>query len=183
MENKSVFFSILLALMVLLTSQKSVCQFRPDSTINNKLYLLDGLSIENELGDLMAQLNEDADLPDTYLLSTDGKQYLRLVFFPGSSNNEFATYEVGYSTIKLKNKRKISFKSFQTEKGIRLGLSKSKFLSIMKNHVKKKGNTYLLRITKSNDPFLKKYDMPIYEAKYFFKNNVLVKFYFGFEYP
>ena len=36
---------------------------------------------------------------------------------------------------------------------------------------------------KNGSEFLKKYNMPFYFAEYIFKNNILVKFAFGFEYP
>ena len=168
---------------MLLVMPKGFSQFEPDTTINKKIYLLNRASIEKEIGDVMPKLNKEKDLPDVYFLSSNGKEYLRLIFLPGGFKNGFGVFEVGYSSSKMNKKERVKFRSFYTEKGVKLGMTKTKFLSIMGTHIKRVKGTYVLKIDKANDPFLEMYNMPIYEAKYSFKNNHLIKFSFGFDYP
>jgi len=78
--------------------------------------------------------------------------------------------------------------SFKTGKNISLGLSREKVVSILGDgfQEKSKENLIILKYVIDNfnsSPFLKFYNMPIYYGEYQFKNNMLTKFSFGFEYP
>ncbi len=81
-------------------------------------------------------------------------------------------------------------REFKTEKGICLGVSKEYVLSKLGKCYKKsqQGNSemisYRLESPKdSKTKLLERHNMPIYFAVYYFKNNKLAAFDFGFEYP
>lgn len=184
MENKKKTV-ILLSIIILIFTNKVKANYDPDTSINGKIFLLNSKSIKKEIGDIMSKLNTKANLPDIIFLNKNGNQYLRLFFHPGDYKNSFAKFEVGYYTSELNNKSRLKFPEFYTERGIKLGITKSKFLSVIDQRIKKgsKNEEYLLELNNPDDPFLEMYGLPAYEAKYIFKNNILVKFHFGFKYP
>lgn len=185
MENKKIKFSILLGIIILLFKREVNAKFDPDTSINGKIFLLNSKSIKKEIGDIMPKLNTKANLPDIFFLNKSGNQYLRLIFHSGDFKNSFSMFEVGYTSSSMRIKNRLQYTDFYTERMIKLGISKSKFISIMGGCVKKiKGeNEYFFKLNNPNDPFLEMYGLPVYEAYYIFKNNILVKFYFGFGYP
>jgi hypothetical protein len=176
---------MLLGVIILLLNQQLKAQFEPDTSINGKIFLLNSKSIKKEVGDIMPKLNTKESFSNVYILNKSGNQYLKLIFHPGDFKNSFAMFEVGYPSSQMKIKNRLKYAEFYTERGIKLGITKPKFLSIIGSHIKKvKGkDEYLLKISTPKDPFLEMYGLPAYEAKYIFKNNILIKFYFGFEYP
>lgn len=182
MENKKI---VIWCLIFFAQIHSLSAQFEPDTSINGKIFLLNTKSIKREMGDIMSSLNQKEDLPDIYFSSKNKKQYLRLIFHPGSYKNSFSMFEIGYFLPKMKIKNTLNYNNFYTERNIKLGMTKAKFLLIMGKKVKKNNsnNSYLFRLDDPNNAFLEMYGLPIYEAKYYFKNNILVKFYFGFEYP
>ncbi|MEQ1675667.1 MAG: hypothetical protein ABL876_03125 [Chitinophagaceae bacterium] len=167
----------------------SYCQiFVPDSTVNGVLKLDNFESGEENLGDIMDKVNQDASLPDIYFANKSNTQYLRLIFFPGSTRNSFARFEIG---VKLKN-RKYSvlkkFDIFSSESKIAIGTS-------MTAVIKKKGKDFSKKMEKglvvltytltemAKYPLLLGHNMPLYSAEYYFKKGKLVKMSYGFEYP
>ncbi len=161
--------------------------FTPDTTINFILMLNSPTSITKNLGDVSRYRDSTQDLPDVYLKGD--LSYIRLVFFPGDVKNNVMQFEVGKSETKL-NKRYFpgGYKHIQTESYIEIGDSIPWIIS-------KKGGDYTLIPSKEfrilryeisdfkTNSFLKRYNMPVYFAEYTFKNDKLVKFIFGFEYP
>lgn len=165
----------------------SVCH---DTTINRMIVLRNSFSIEKNLGDIVSKLNKDKDLPEVYFKNKSGTECLRLIFFPGDAKNIISLFEV--SKVGLINKPSKSwqsnFSSFFTESGIKLGMTMSDVVGKKGNNFKKTSNGGLIvlrfSIDEKRDPkFLNTYNMPLYIAEYTFKNNLLVKFIFGFEYP
>ena len=77
----------------------------------------------------------------------------------------------------------------KTESGIKIGISKKELLAIKGDDFTNKqvGNQEVLSYKIddfSSSSFLKKYNMPVYFAEYWFTNDDrLVKYKFGFEYP
>ena len=175
----------MMIVIFLLYAQFTIAQIVPDTSINNKIFLLNVKSVKTEIGDVMSKLNDKKDLPDIYFSNKAKSQYLRMIFHPGNFKNSFSMFEVGYISPKMKVKNKLKYNIFYTERNIKLGMTKAKFLSIMKENVRKNSldNSYLLRIDESNNSFLEMYGLPIYEAKYYFRGKFLIKFYFGFKYP
>lgn len=185
MENNNLKKIVLVGMLIFYQVNFIIAQFEPDTSINRRIYLLNVKSIKKEIGNVMPKLNEEKDLPDVYFANQDKSQYLRLIFHPGSTNNSFAMFEVGYTSNKIKIKYLLKYEHFYTERNIKLGISRKYFLRKMKKYVKKgkSEDYYFLRLEEQNNPFLELYGLPVYEAKYYFKNDKLIKFYFGFEYP
>lgn len=186
MENKKIkIATVLMIVLFMLKAQFIMSQIVPDTSINGKIFLLNVKSVKKEMGDIMSKLDDKKDLPDIYFSNKNKSQYLRMIFHPGSFKNSFSMFEVGYISPKVKVKNKLKYNTFYTERNIKLGMTKTKFLSIMGKNVKKINidNIYILRIDEPSNSFLEMYGLPIYEAKYYFKGTILVKFLFGFKYP
>ncbi|MFN8258599.1 MAG: hypothetical protein U0W24_23115 [Bacteroidales bacterium] len=164
--------------------------FKPDTSINNNLFLNSPTSTIKILGDIMPFIDNGADFPDAYFSNKSGMEYLRIVIYPGSFKNSLDLFEVGYSSSLSNIKTKIATEilSFETESHIRLGMKRKELIKI-------KGDKYTevdeknVKIIKyilddfDNSEFLKRYNMPVYIFQYFFDKDNLIKFSFGFEYP
>lgn len=170
-------------------SDKSSKKYQPDTSVNKTIYLCNPSSITIIFGDLMSQINKNADLPDITFLNQKGNQYLKMLFHPGDIKNSFSEFEIGYATDSLTNKStKSNFISFETENGIKLGITKQELIkekgigytSSMKAHVTCV-RYFIGNFSKSS--FLNRYNMPIYYSEYYLKDDKVVKFRFGFEYP
>lgn len=164
--------------------------FIPDISIGKKLFLLHPLSVENLLGNIMAFMDKDADFPFVYMLNNIGDEYLKMTFYPGDEANSMSLFEVGWSnalTIKIE-KRIAPFDSFTTENGISLGMNKDDLLRIKGDDCSITDDNDMLLIKYIVDDFetsefLRRYNMPVYFANYWIKENKIVKYQFGFEYP
>lgn len=162
--------------------------FVPDTTVNGVLKVDNFVSIEKHLGDIMDKTDHNADLPDIYFTNKSSTQYLRLIFFPGSTRNCFHRFEIGVKALNKKYTVLSSFSSFRTESKICIGSSLSSVIT-------KKGKGYKKNISGSitvlsyevsglsRHPFLYRYNMPSYSAKYYFKKGRLFKMSYGFDYP
>lgn len=163
----------------------------PDTTINNKLKLDNYSSIELFTRDYKSikTIEDVRESPIAAFLNSNGKEYLFAYHYEGNTKNSFSLFEVGY----VKDiKQKIEFNSvderiFETENGIRLGLS-------LKNLIDIKGDEYKLSIEKdsiityringdSNSNFLNRYGMPGYFIECRIKNAMISSLRFGFDYP
>ncbi len=170
--------------------------FVPDTTINNILFLNNETSIIRNIGNTESLMISDEDyFPYVYFVSKDETQYIKMTIFAGSSLNSFDVFEIGYvRDIQYKIPNKSNFENFYTESGIHLGMHKeevrkikgSRFVetksdgfSIMRYQIsegeKFDGENYKSRFLERNGVG--------YSASYYFKNNKLVKFSYGFEYP
>jgi len=159
-----------------------------DTTINGVVLLRNSASIERNFGDLMKKIDLKKDIPDVRIKNQSGTQYLRLAFYPGDNKNVFSLFEVSNNSLGSQNALSSSILNFDTESGIKLGLSKTEVINKKGNNYQesKKGDLIKLRYEideKKDKKFLDKYNMPLYVAEYFFKNDVLETFSFGFEYP
>jgi hypothetical protein len=120
-------------------------------------------------------------------LSQDSKEKLTLSFYSGDVKYQFSEFDVSWATGHDKEKI-IPVSSFKTNNGIYLGMTKEEIIRILGNHFilrRTKNNSYLYYeiVDLIHSDFLKKYNMPHYYAKYFLKQDRLVRFQFGFEYP
>jgi hypothetical protein len=159
-----------------------------DLTLNG-ISLYDIESQEKIIGKGVKFIDDKDTSPSTTFMSSTGNEYLKLFTHYGGIG-EVAEFEVSYSTDTKTNVPKLKqFKKFVSEKGIRLGMSKSKLLSILGEPTEEKSLansvTLMYRIEdyENKNEFLSCYGMPIYYGNYTFKNNKLSKFRFGFEYP
>lgn len=169
--------------------EKAEIMFHPDSSIYATLYLEDPSSTIKVLGDIMSLVDADKDLPDAFYKNQNGQEYLQVVFFPGNEANSISQFNVGYLN-DLANPESISpiqLDRFQTESGIKLGLSKQEVILIKGgSYQEEKTNGELklsYQVIDTKSPFLKRYNMPVYIAEYWFKDGKLTNYKFGFEYP
>ena len=156
--------------------------FVPDVKINN-LELVNPNSILKSIGDLKEFVREEEGLPYAIFTNETKDTKLVLTLFPGSSINDVYQFKIEHVMEELKNVKVLPIKTFISENGIRLGMSKEELIKI-------KGNTYLVKDNyleyrvSGNKEFLNKYNMPSYFARYFFsKDKNINKIEFGFKYP
>jgi len=164
--------------------------FKPDTSLNNKLFLNDPASTVRAFGNITPLLNHDSAFPDVYFLGSSGEQYLRMIILPGSTINSVSQFEVGYSSSlsNKNNKRPSNFPSFVTENKTRLGITKDELVTIKGDKYTeiKKDNAIIVRYVLNdfdNSSFLRRYNMPVYFAEYWIQENKLIRYRFGFEYP
>ena len=169
--------------------------FIPDTTINKLLLLNNDISVINHIGDTDDLLVHGKDyFPYVYFVNKSGKQYIKMTIFAGGWSNSFDIFEIGnVSFIKNEVLNKSDFEDFYTESGIHLGMSQAEVKKIKGNHfvetIQKEMNIITYRISENSDfdgdnftsKFLER-NGTAYRAEYYFKNNILVKFSYGFEY-
>jgi hypothetical protein len=171
--------------------------FVPDTTINNLLFLNNDMSIINNIGDTKdLMVNEKDYFPYVYFVNKNGNQYIKMTIFAGGSLNSFDIFEIGYVTPFLKNEilNKSHFENFSSESGIHLGMNELELKRIKGNNFTKTQsngmNVLNYQISEGENfdgenftsKFLERNGIG-YTAFYFFKNDKLVKFSYGFEYP
>jgi len=156
----------------------------------NGIYNGDPESSTRVLGKKITLIESRIEFPHVNVLNKDKTEVLVLIFHPGDIRNSFNEFRVrpvapGFNEEAFHLEKVDSFK---TGKNISLGLNKGKVVSILGYgfQEKVKGNMKILKYVIDNfesSSFLKYYNMPIYYGEYEFKNNKLMKFSFGFEYP
>jgi hypothetical protein len=110
---------------------------------------------------------------------------------PGDYFSQVSIFNISYSDNSIQNVRQIKSKEFETEKGIKLGISKGEIIEklgtcyVVKDSTK---NSIVLnyRLELPNDSktiLLKSNNMPIYYATYRLTNDRLENIEFGFESP
>ncbi|MGP1500513.1 MAG: hypothetical protein ACTTJM_01840 [Bergeyella cardium] len=167
-------------------------KFHPEISINNSLYLKDGISINNFYKDYK-NLNIIHSLRETPIIifaDKQDKEYLIAYQYEGDAKNEFSLFEIGY--IKndprlIKNINKTTYDIFKTESGLCLGLDLKDILSLKgtpSKVIKKQDKTILIyEINIQDDKRISKYNMPSYYMHIYTKNNKTYKIIFGFGYP
>ncbi len=165
--------------------KKPSCIFNnPDTSLSN-IKLRDVKSATTVLK--VKRLNGDT----TYNFhSKDRKEVLSVTVHPGDYYSQISIFRIRYvGNLKIKAAH-TSIDHFATEKDIQLGLTKNQVVSKLGNCYKtsvSKNSTvisYRLELPQdSKTKLLERQNMPIYYATYKFKNDKLVEFEFGFEYP
>jgi len=167
--------------------KQSTCDFsEPDtSVVGIKIR-----NVESTLNVLGKKTSLEGDSTHVFY-SSDKKQKLGLTVHPGDYRSQVSIFNISYSDNSKQKINELNFKEFKTEKGIKLGISKSEI-------IKKLGNCYLAkdstktsielnyRIEQPRDSktkLLQNNNMPIYYANYKLKNDKLENIEFGFEYP
>nr|WP_294858594.1 hypothetical protein [uncultured Fluviicola sp.] len=110
--------------------------------------------------------------------SGDKKQVLGLTVFAGDYANQVSVFRVSYAPASKQNYPRIDSKVFETEKGIRLGISKSELTGKLGRCCTVKDST----ATTITLNYRKEQDLWYY-ATYQFRNNKLQTMVFGYEYP
>lgn len=173
-------------------------KLKPDTTVNNKLMLLNSTSINENLPTISKtpQYNDYV-----FVLNTNGDECLSLGVSYGGTANEFISFDIFYKSDKSIQKdiiyqkidfNKISFYQsnyniFFSESNIKLGMSKEEIVKIKGTNFKKSivGNVECLiyEIDNIKSSFLIRYNMPAYTAKYYYNKGILIRFSYGFEIP
>lgn len=167
--------------------KKDTCLFlNPDISINN-LKINDIESANKIIG-----TENKTDLNEQYHFYSKSKnEVLTLNQHPGDVKNSISIFKVKNSSKTNHNYKALDIEFFESEKGIKLGVSKEFVINILGScnkeilHSKKHVELYF-RIEQPNDSetkILEKFNMPVYYASYKFLNNKLIEFVFGFEYP
>lgn len=164
--------------------------FIPDTTIGNVLKLRNSASVVGFFdGNIKYQESFDIEEPFVCFLNSDTSEYMIVYHFYGDLQNQFSLFEV--AEIEREHKtytcNYTKYDRFSTESGIALGMGTEQLILIKgKPHSKletDKVSVYKYRISKKDTTFLKRYKMPIYFAEYYFYENSLIRYQFGFEYP
>jgi len=129
---------------------------------------------------------------NTYIFySKDNKEELQLIVFPGDKMNQVSIFKIMYHSGPEQKFKALNSSKFETEKGIKLGMGQSEVVSKLGDCYTVMGGTgdqtelhYAISTPDdSKTKLLKHQNMPSYYADYRFKNNKLVNFEFGFDYP
>lgn len=123
--------------------------------------------------------------------SNDRNELLAVMVHPGDSYSQVSIFRVTYADNPKLNATPSRVMNFTTEKGIRLGLTKADIVSRLGDcysssdtSVNKLTINYRLQLPQdSKTRLLQRQNMPIYYADYTFKDDKLIEFEFGFEYP
>src|SRR5580692_7115445 len=166
-------------------------KYIPDTTLNLVLKLFDPASIRNAIGSQSGKMIVDEGPTRVQLTNKSGKEYLILYHSDGSNINSFGEFEVGWTRSTGKSFRSTRFVTFFTESGIRLGMAMDSLIALKgKNFLRSSSDgqivlTYNIEenLKDGNVELLKRYNMPKYQAEYYFINSKLVKFIFGFPAP
>ncbi|MBK7811589.1 MAG: hypothetical protein IPI50_10160 [Saprospiraceae bacterium] len=158
----------------------------PDTSIAG-IKIRDAKSVLNVLGHKTNLVLDSTQI----FYSNDKKQILTMTIHPGESTNQVSVFSILYATNFKEKFRLIETPEFITEKGIKLGISKSEIIDRL-------GTCYLAKDSSSNSilleyklelpndiktGFLARNQMPIYFANYRLTNGYLEGFEFGFENP
>ena len=176
-------------------------EFVPDTTINNLFFLLDANSSKGfcpnindiEVLDEKFFLDEEITFlqdpsPLIIFFNADKTKYLIAFAHYGSWKYKFAEFEIGYVTEivlkELKNRYiETSYKNFQTESKLRLGMTLSELEDVKGKNYIRDGNIVTYVINDENSDFLEEYNMPEYYLKCELSQNKVCKIRFGFTYP
>jgi hypothetical protein len=179
--------------------KKGDSKFIPDTTVNKLLLLSNDSSILVNIGntDNLLLLANEYEPPHIYFINKLKNQFLKMDIQQGSFKNCFGRFSIGYLSLLPKNidVNLCNFESFFSESGIKLGMTimdviqiKGDFFSSVSLNEKYRLIFYSISEYIDFDwnftsMFLERYNMPAYIACYWFENNKLIKFEYGFEYP
>jgi hypothetical protein len=167
--------------------KKNNCDFSEPDTSLNGIILRNSKSADNVIG----TDNKIDEKEQYHFYSLMGAETLTLTKHPGDGKNQISVFRVSYSDKADYGYKQLKVENFQTEKGIKLGLTK-------KQLIEKLGNCYAVvdstencielyyRIENPKDSktkILESNNMPVYYATYTFCNDKLRYYEFGFEYP
>lgn len=161
------------------------CLFSTPDTSVSGIKIRDMESVLKVLG---KQTKLEGDMAHTFY-SIDKRQKLVLKVHPGDYYNNVSIFNISYSKTSMENLRRLNSKEFETEKGIKLGISKKKIIEIFGSCYLAEDSTknsitlnYKLELD-STTSFLSRNNMPVYYARYKLLNENLREIEFGFDYP
>jgi len=147
-------------------------------------------NVESVLYILGKQILLNSDSIHT-IYSKDKKQILTLMVHPGDASNQISIFKISYSKTPGNPFSQLKNAEFITEKGIKLGISKSEIIGSLGSCYSVKDSTSISMVLEyklelpndSKTAFLARNQMPLYFANYYLINNLLESFEFGFENP
>ncbi len=167
--------------------RKLNCDFsEPDTSLSGII-----LRNSSSAGKVTGTDNKADEREQYHFYSKFDRETLTLTQHPGDGQNQISIVSVSFSDKADHGYKQLNIDTFQTEKGIRLGLTKEQVAGIL-------GNCYAVvdstkdclelyyRIESSKDSrtkILATSNMPVYYATYIFCKNKLNFYEFGFEYP
>ncbi|MFT3748368.1 MAG: hypothetical protein QM768_08635 [Agriterribacter sp.] len=148
-------------------------------TAVNGIRLNDCDTIEKLFGDKYELLPDTDDLPAIQIFNEDKSQLLTMYMFNGSSKCDFSQFQVEYifrNSKYLQTPFKLGIDIFKSGKGIYLKMTTSQLISKLgkPNEIRNERGCKVLSYQEYKG---------LYFADYYFKNNKLVKFRYGYEYP
>lgn len=163
----------------------------PDTIINGKFSLRNpGLLEELKLILFVKLIEKIRQSPVAIISNEDQTEYLLLHQFEGDTEDTYSILEISKEEPALKNAIQYNSaeKNFQSESGIKLGLSMAEIVKIkgLGYTLEGTGKDTLLRYTITdydNSAFLKAYNMPSYFLAIKIKNAKAEHVSFGFDYP
>ncbi|MGM5630293.1 hypothetical protein O2K51_05270 [Apibacter raozihei] len=184
LDSKLMIFTTLV-LFLFITCNKQPIPSKFDNQYNssvikdtavNKFILQDTLSILRQVGDISELIEDDFNLGECVTLFNNSEsEYLKLKREYGGFNNQYSYFYVGYKNEKVQKSKILRDSNFTSNKGAFLGMLQEDFLKkyseIAFNKVADKDTITYVFINKQN----------IYEARYVFVNNKLIKFEFGYQ--
>jgi hypothetical protein len=165
--------------------KKDTCRdnYTPDIKVNNIELSNNNTSLSNYKNIDKLIVEDNQGLPYASFLNKNKTEKLSVYFFYGSGHDEFYQFKIeAYNGKKFYNQ--LEYKNFITESGIKLGTTKTELLKIKGNtYTENEGVVKYVLSDYNNSCFLQKYNLPVYFSEYTFKDDKLIKIYFGFEYP
>lgn len=162
------------------------CVFKNPDTSVAGIKIRDDHSVELILGKNSRLAGDSTH----HYFSKNKKQVLSLTVHPGDGDNYVSIFKVSYSITGQSKIRPSNVASFDTEKGIHLGMSKSALIGILgKCFARRFDKQWEVISYKIESPYdnksrlLERHNMPVYYGSYHFRKDKLEEFEFGFEYP
>lgn len=181
-----------LAMVALLVSggpSPAGCKISLMETDINGVRLGDEASSERVLGAPEALPFDGGDMPTLLLFNRERSEMAILTQYPGSVRGSFSVIEVRSAVGASRRPGKmLEADHLASERGVRLGVSQdfvTDLLGLCFTPKKTKGGRVTIRYETEDreHPFLKRVGMPNYFAEYTFRNNRLVAFRYGSDYP
>lgn len=163
------------------------CQLEDADTMIQGIVLSNVESTISALGEEWNLIEDDVDMPHQNYSNAHGSQFLTCFIHYGDGRNQYSEFQVSRSCTEVKVKA-LPDEFFVSGNGIQLGMSKDSVISIIGScYVTDsfEGNVVLKYVAEDydNSKFLQRWNYPKYYAWYEFKENILIRFRFGFEYP
>lgn len=160
--------------------------FVPDSTVNNILKLNNIESSKKFYPNISSlKLIDFLRESPVFVFSNENNEYLLTYQYEGSTNSEFSCFEIGkLSDLNGVKPINVSYSKFETESGIRLGLTLNKLIEIKGESFIRDGDVITYNEDDYlNSDFLIRHNMPAYFLECTLRDNKIEKIKFGFDYP
>jgi hypothetical protein len=172
--------------------QKKSLGFKPDSSINNRLFLDYDQSVfafcqDKKKIHLIEHIRESS----VVIFSNQQKdEYLLTYFYEGNTQYAYSCFEIGYFEDDAKVKKNLAIVSkealFKTESNLGLGSALAEVIQVKGKNYKTRTfgkDTILTYYLSDKNAFVKRYFMPGYFMEFKVRDNKVRRITFGFDYP